>query len=719
MHEYSEGDRICDIRGHIIKKEIKNEKYRYTMSLSKKGMISKRRGLLISEDQDLPVDATIVFDCEYMLISPAENEGCFDAEKYYAARGISFVAKLAEVHQVRKGFFGYDILNRVQSAVSEYYRRTLFGEESGLLSAMALGDKGALDEDAKQLFSDAGLAHLLAVSGLHISIVGMGLYRLLRKKGMSYEAAGVLSLFLVGCYGMMTGLSTSTLRAVIMFAVMTGGEILAEAYDVGSAAALSAMIILVASPTSLFDTGFLFSFGAVFGIVYVADPLRRSYETVRKNRFGPDYMPPKLSAVEMLASMLIFGSGLQLFVLPIIAISNHSFSPYVIILNILLIPFMGLLIGWGLFFGLLGAGAMAVFGVVLPAFFMLPCHCILYVYEMVSEFALTLPKAMITVGQPQVWQIVLYYSLLVVAVRMVSVNAAKYTPSKGGTFGRYARHAAPVALMALSFFILTHVFFRETEIDMLSVGQGDGLCIMTSEGEVYMVDGGSSSTDELAKYTLLPFLKYKGIDHVTFWFITHLDADHYNGMMELLSEGFGIDHIVLAKSVEKNEAYYEMLSYCKNSGTDVLYMEAGDVCGTDSMKLTCLFPEYPSGFSGTNENSLCLRLDYGDFNMVFTGDMGTEQEEAVLAEKLVSGDIEVLKSAHHGSKNSNCACWLDTVDPKLCIISAGRHNLYHHPSPDTLRRLDERGIPHLCTIDVGQIRILPEMDGRFAVETAM
>ncbi|MCR5097356.1 MAG: DNA internalization-related competence protein ComEC/Rec2 [Lachnospiraceae bacterium] len=708
MHEYCEGDRISYLTAHIIKKDFKNEKYRYTVKLSGDGMFRKRHGILTSECFDLSVDDTIICDCEYAPISPAENEGCFDGEKYYAAQGISYVAEIKEVRSVKRGFFLYDALYRLRTAVCEFYRTSLYGEEIGLLSAMVLGDRGFLEVEAKQLFSDAGLAHLLAVSGLHISIVGMGLYRLLRKKGISYGVSGTVSMFVVGCYGMMTGMSTSTFRAVLMFAVMIGAELLSEAYDVGSAASLAAIIILTVSPTSLFDNGFLFSFGAVFGIVYVADPMRVAYEIARRKRFGPDFMPPRLSVMEQFFSAVIFGVGLQLSVLPIIAVSYHSFSPYVIILNIILLPFMGVLIGWGLVMGIGGAVLMSAFSIVPPAFLMLPCHCILYVYEMVSEFALRLPKSEINVGQSDLWQIVLFYFILAVAVRMIEVY------SRGE---RRGGEVFPVVLLIISFVILVSDPSHPTEIDMLSVGQGDGLCIRSCEGEVFMVDGGSSSTDELGRYTLLPYLKYKGIDHVTYWFVTHMDADHYNGLFWLLSEGFDVEHVVLAASVEKNEGYYELIKLCDEKGYDIVYMQTGDVCGTESLRFTCLFPDYPSAFSGTNENSLCLRLDYGEFNMILTGDMGAEQEAAVMATHGLGEDIEILKAAHHGSKNSNCLEWLSEVSPELCIISAGRHNLYHHPSPDTLSRLDELGIPHLCTIDCGEIRILPERDGRFCVET--
>ena len=714
-----DGELLKGVQAQILKKDIKKGRFRYTIKIPGEdggsfwpGCGCAERGIVTSEEYDIPVGSWIDFDARLMEMPAAQNEGGFDMKRYYAVQKVTFYGELTCLHRAEGGSFLYEALWGLRRSAADFYDASLPGEESGLMAAMALGDRGELSDEVRELFSEAGIAHLLAVSGLHISIVGMGLYRLLRRKKLSYLASGVVSLFLVGCYGMMTGLGTSTLRAVIMFCVMIGGEILGEAYDVGSGAALSAMIILAGSPTALFDTGFLFSFGAVFGIVYVAGPMQKIYEKRRRLRFGDMAAPQELSTVERFVSALIFGVGLQLATLPVIALSYHRISPYVIILNILLLPFMGLLIGWGLTAGIIcglagSVPAGAAFTGAAGSFIMLPCHCILYIYEMVSELMLRLPLSTVTIGHPHVHQLVLYYALLMLGLLLILRSD-----------GERAWMGAAVIFLA-AFISLCHGPSRQTEIDMLSVGQGDGLCMISREGEVFMVDGGSTSEDELARYTLAPYFRYKGISRVSYWFVTHMDEDHYSGLFELLRDDLRIENVVLAQAVEKNDAYYELLELCRETGTGLVYMRPGDRCGTESMGFTCLFPDCPSGYSGTNENSLCLMLSYGDFDMVLTGDMGEEQERDLLAVGMPGRDIEVLKSAHHGSKNSNCREWLSAVSPELCIISAGRHNRYHHPSPDTISRMDELSIPHICTIDTGEIMIFPEEDGRFCVRTCL
>nr|MCR4674693.1 MBL fold metallo-hydrolase [Lachnospiraceae bacterium] len=259
------------------------------------------------------------------------------------------------------------------------------------------------------------------------------------------------------------------------------------------------------------------------------------------------------------------------------------------------------------------------------------------------------------------------------------------------------------------------------EIDMLSVGQGDGIFIRSKENVIFMIDGGSTSMKEVGKYVLEPFLLYQGVNRIDYWMLSHMDTDHISGCMELLEEGFPVSYVILPKSVidenekEPKEHYEKILQLCKNNDTEVLYIQKGERFGTTSIEFLCLGPNYPSKFLGTNENSMILKLSYGKFNVIFTGDMGSEQEKVVLEEWKNIGKIEVLKAAHHGSKNSNCIEWLQTLSPSLSIISAGKDNLYGHPSWETLNRMDELDISYLCTIEQGQIKIRGREDGRFWV----
>jgi competence protein ComEC len=247
------------------------------------------------------------------------------------------------------------------------------------------------------------------------------------------------------------------------------------------------------------------------------------------------------------------------------------------------------------------------------------------------------------------------------------------------------------------------------EIDVLSVGQGDGIYIQSPEGTDFFIDGGSSSKSEVGTYVIEPFLKYHGVREVSYWFITHMDEDHYNGVLEVLEGDVGIRYLVLAKTVEKNEGYDALCRACEAHGVTILYMEAGDVIGTKQMRLECFYPPSVAAYEGTNENSLCLLLSMEDFHGVFTGDLGEEQERYILSHgmgrRLRDMHIDFLKAGHHGSNSSDCAEWLETLQPEVVFISAGKNNSYGHPGKEFLGRLEKQQIPCYCTIDKGQLTL--------------
>ena len=251
-------------------------------------------------------------------------------------------------------------------------------------------------------------------------------------------------------------------------------------------------------------------------------------------------------------------------------------------------------------------------------------------------------------------------------------------------------------------------------MDMLSVGQGDGIFIRSRENVIFMIDGGSSSKNQIGKYILTPFLHYQGVKRIDYWMLSHMDSDHISGCMELLQEGFPVSCLIFPETVlveedETAKEHYEtLLNLCEKNHTTVRYAKRGDTFGTKTLGFTVLAPDNHSGFSGTNENSMVIKMSYEEFDVVFTGDIGSEQEEWLLSqfrEDDTFKDIEILKSAHHGSKNSNSSKWLSELHPDLCLISAGKNNSYGHPSRETLERMNELDLEYLCTIDCGQISV--------------
>ena len=702
-----------ELFGILYKKEYKNESYRlYIKNIYISNASFPGRAILITESDQFPLYSKIHMSGTVRLFSDAENDGGFDEKKYYVGQGIYLRLENCQCINMKasKISYFYENLYFLKERMKTYYIKSLYKEESALMSAMALGDKTKLDEDTKSLFSDAGLSHILAVSGLHISIVGMGLFRFLRKRGFGFIFSGILSLTAVFCYGVMTGLSVSTVRAMIMFFVFMVAQIFGEAYDMLSSWCLAVMIVLVFEPLSIYNSGFIFSFGAVLGIILVANPMVKQYEIACKKRFEKTLrfrkgMGYRKSLKEKVISAMLFSLGVQLFTLPIVALFYYKVPVYVLGLNLILIPLLGYLIGWGLIGGLLGV----LFG--FGSWILYPCHLFLYFYEMLSDSSLKLPVARLVTGHPSILKIIIYYVILMcviwwrdIANLLTKSDVKKYVISK-------------ICLGIFCLFFLWLHPLQDFEMYMLSVGQGDGIFVRSKEGVTYMIDGGSTTKTGIGKYILEPFLLYHGASSVDYWLLSHLDTDHISGCVELLEEGYPIKYLVLTDSVkteedETTQEHFQTLKeLCENNHTKILYVKASDTFGTKSLSFMCLSPDDPSTFLGPNENSMVLKMSYGLFDVIFTGDIGSEQEEAILkqwkdnSKKEILSGVEILKVAHHGSNNSNCSQWLETVSPKFCIISAGKNNSYGHPGRETIERLDSAGIPYLCTIDTGQIMV--------------
>ena len=739
-------ERKITLSGRVYKTEYKNKTYRYYLKdISIDGISEKYRGrlLVVSKDEDEPVMpvAFIIVNGTTAGLRVAENDGAFSERDYYRSLGVYGKVKAGDM--IIDSYPKFDIsakLYKFRITMGKVYEESLPGEEPGILSAMTLGDRDGLSEDIKELFQSAGIAHILAISGLHISIVGQALYKLLRRHTSAF-AAGTLSFIAVILYGLMTGGSVSTIRAVVMYGILRLSDITGKAYDTLSALSVCAMISLFIQPMYISNGGFIFSYSAVLGVCTVSNPLAKAYyiyakkrwETIHRKDHGQKF---KRSINERIIYGMIFAVSIWIFTLPIIAFNYYAVPIYVIGLNLIFIPILKYVVAGGLIGGI--AGSIAASGIIQSILYlfrtgsMFVCHVILYIYEYLSDRSLTLPYASLTVGKCSYIRMALYYAVLYGVCAYITYRSKLYEriPEeriRGRRFYVYFSHRiykvlaslCTVAVLALVLLKIPHR--RGMTIDMLYVGQGDGIVIASEEGEVFMIDGGSSSNESLDEYVLLPYLKYHGYDHIDWWLISHMDDDHYNGVYKLMESGYRIDNLVIAKGAYRNDAYYDICDTAKAAGTQIVLVEPDERICTESMSLTCLHPYIDSTYEDTNASSMVLWLSYGDFDALFTGDMGIGEEEEMIDigeinDLAKNRSLEVLKVAHHGSKNSSGSRWLDILDPYLAIISAGKNNLYHHPSKETLDRFEERDIDHLCTLDCGQISIKPYENGKTEVK---
>ena len=255
---------------------------------------------------------------------------------------------------------------------------------------------------------------------------------------------------------------------------------------------------------------------------------------------------------------------------------------------------------------------------------------------------------------------------------------------------------------------------NNVHITMLDVGQGDGLCIETINDKCIMVDGGSSDESNLSKYTIEPFLKYKGIRHIDVWFVSHLDIDHISGLLDVLERKklnfLTIDTLVLPEtSAGMTDCPFK--KYEEKLINKIVYMSKGDVFTYDYLNFFCYNPSADS--LDSNEASLVFGMNYKEFDMLFTGDISSEVEKDLLG--TIDRQFDVLKVAHHGSKNSTCDEFLERINPKVALISAGKDNSYGHPSEETLGRLKDARSRVFTTQKYGALTL--DIDSKIVIRT--
>lgn len=635
--------------------------------------------------KDLRTGMIIQVSGELERVSAPRNPGEFDSQQYYACQGIYYFMKNGIIQKKSRSYSRYgqfltDLRGRIAGILE-----VAAEEDAGIYQAMLLGEKSSLDEEVKLRYQMAGMVHILAISGLHISVLGMGLFSLLKKFSLGNGLAGFLALSVILQYGMLTGGSVSAMRAVCMFVLAIGARILGRSYDLLTALAASAILLLLDTPAYLYSSSFLLSFGAVAGLGIVAPALNRLVESDR-------------AWVKTLLSSL----AVQFTTLPVLLRMYGEVSVLGIILNLVVLPTVSVV----LICGLCCAGIGFV-SIQLAGFCLIPGKILLSCYEKLCVLAGAVPFCTWIGGAPKIWKCVVYYVIL-----LGGIQAAWFLREKGGCrVRRFLPRGICVAVVCVSVLILGFRQRGELLITCLDIGQGDGIVIQLPGGKNVMVDGGSSSKKNVASYQILPYLKNQGISVVDAMLISHTDLDHISGVQELLTlkekhlTTLRIRNLLLPDWKAPEAVYHELEEQAKRCGISVIRLHQGQKLRFGGVSLKILAPEPGADGTDVNEEGVVLELEYGKFRGLFTGDIGAETEKKLLPEL---DDVDFLKVGHHGSRYSTCQEFLDGIKPELAVISCSETNTYGHPSPETTERLEQNGIQTEYTMKNGAITVISD-----------
>ena len=661
--------------------------------------------LRLTTGEELLLGQKILVKASFSPWEESKNPGQFDLGKWYHSQGILGEFRGKELIKKSASYqkFG-EALWHLRVKASAKLRQLLGETEGALLSAMILGEKSFLEEKSKEMYQRNGISHILAISGLHLMLLGNGIYTILKRilPVWVVPELSVCTIMILFCF--FSGASISTLRATIMFVMTLLGKILGRTYDSLSALGLAAAILLWKNPYVMENSGFLLSFLAVIGVVYAAPAIHMIFPWENK-----------------LWKSLTISLSASLTTLPVLLVNYGAFSWYSVFLNLLILPPMAFILAGGILL-LLCSFLISI----LPPFdilmwiqhiFIISLRIILAFYEQCCYLFEQLPFQDGYLGAVGKGRIFLYYFLLFLLLRIVTSpkDIKKLYPNFwNGIF---------------LFLLLTFLTCRIPggfEITMLDVGQGDCVIIRNANQKVYISDCGSSSISRVGKYRLLPFLKYKGYGNIEAVFISHLDEDHYNGILELLEamdkERIKISYLVLPKEIKKlteqKQKLEELLFLAEEKKIQTVFMKGEDRILDGKMEILCLHPREGDYTDNANEDSMVLDISYGEFTLLLTGDVEGRGEEKLTAclknkKQYTHKQYEILKVAHHGAKGSTTEEFLQQIRPKLGLISCGRDNRYGHPAEETVKRLEKYGVKILDTREGGAITIKVNKKGTF------
>lgn len=696
----------------------------------------------------------VLFRGKFMELSPTMNEGEFSFLQHLKSEGIEafFLANRVEIQEKDSAPFLkllYKIRREAAHDLEILYPKT----QSDFLKSLFLGEKAALSKEERNLYQEAGIAHILAVSGLHLSLVGGACFILLRIVNMEISHASLISSFFVFSFALFTGASGSTLRAMIMFFITFLGKNLGRGQDRISSLSLALVLLLFWQPLFLYSVGFQCSFYSLFLLLLLSlrdgkearKDFRKKWEKAKRKKKYKEILkllPKRLK--EGGKELILFYLGL----FPLFSFLQYSLPLYAPILNLLLLPLLP-------FIFLLGV--LSLIFLHFPALlFLAKClsrtlSILLQLFHKLIQLSLHLPYSSILLGKISLSSLflflLLFYLFFLFPLNSILKRKCKIERERKET-EMYRVLSFPYAkfyVLKANLFIVKNIFSflflgsiplflpsppKNLEITAIYVGQGDGFLVRKGNF-VLTIDNGSSSNKNFPENTLLPYCKAKRIKKIQYALITHSDIDHTSGIQAILEEKeqtnnykVQIENLILPVQAEEDHRYDLLKRLAANHGAKLLYwkngnsIEYGNKIPLYSDKLNkkepprlsfhCYYPITNSPMEEANAHSLGCLLHYGKFSMIFTGDMPDVAEKEMLSAIKKEGQspsVDIVKLAHHGSKTSSSPIFLSETKGKFALFSYGKNNRYGHPHKITLEKCSSFRLIPLETAKLGEILI--------------
>ncbi len=648
-----------------------------------------RLRLYLRSDEEAPFD--IVYGQRLRLKGhiwtndPVTNPFEFDFGEYLHRNGMDAIAtaKLEDVEILSTDRSLYSHIIDLRHALGRRID-ALFPNSAGMVRALVLGDRSLISEELRESLNATGTAHLIAISGLHVTTLAMALSALLQRF-MSRRRANLIVLGPLLFYGALIGFSAPFVRALTMFGLFSFSRVLGLPADPLTRLAAALLGYILVKPLAIGDGGFILSFAASAGIILLMPPLKALLRLDRLPQ--PSYHQPRKQrlirkAINYLPELLCASLAAQLATLPAVIACFGVQSVVSIPFNLVCVPLC--IAGY-----LLAMAALVVSVILHPlgALLALLPDGMLSLLTTITQSSANLPLTSIRIGRYPAVLILIHAALMIAASELCLLPIR-------------CRRLLPLALVVVAGLssLVTWINCQPFRVTFLDAGQAD-CAILQSRGHVYVFDTGDTYTPA-ADYLSATCLQVDGV------FLSHPHQDHAGGLMDIL-ECFRPGSIYVPagwfEQEEIAEAVTEGIVKAQSMNIPIVELFAGDeVALSPNARVTVYNPHGP--FDEVNDMSLLLLAESEGRSVLFTGDLTTAGEPDDLP------DCDILKVAHHGADNATSAHFLEATAPEIAVISVGENN-FGHPADLTLHKLAEAGADILRTDERGAITLTASAEG--------
>jgi len=723
---------MITLEGKVVSvPDIRRDRVRFMINTSKFGQVR------VTTEKGSPVRYGDLVKLEGKLKEPRGflNPGMTNYGDRLRRQGVFYRVWSRNVLVIKEGKSLWGAFFALRSALAKQMEEDFTPDVASFLKAVILGYSD-IDQDLRNSFNRSGTAHILAVSGTHLTLLSASLFLLFRllilrlpaplylRLSQHVTATGLallLSLPPLFFYTLISGARIPTIRSMIMILSFITAALLGRSKHWPSALALAAFAVLLWQPAAVFDISFQLTFVAVLSILLLSKWFISREEDLETDQIGQNSKLDQQSGKEIISkhsryskyskyfkALIVVSVAASIGTAPLVASYFHRISIISPLSNLLIMPLTGfLVVPLGLLHGLL----LLTFGGSFLEYVLQPL--VSFFLEAVRFFG-SIPYASFSVGAPSLWQIGVFYLALFLPLRF--------------------RYRAFTFAAMIAFVVLTGAMDSGFQLALLDVGEGESLYLRLPDQKNILIDTGGLRFYDIGSSVVAPFLLGQGVRNIDTVILTHSDFDHSGGLRSI-AESLSIGEVWwngYSPQKKSNKISNKIEKLAEDlAGIPFHVVKRGDYLEGSGYRIEVLHPDesFSAKSKGTgkgkrkdkryrssNNNSLVLKLTLNNRNFLLTGDIEKVAEEYLVNNEGTGLKSLLLKVPHHGGKTSATRDFLALVAPEVAIISAGKNNRFRHPHIETLKRLATTGARIYRTDRDGAV-FIDERDGRFRVRT--